>query len=687
MLEKNLKWRIGGTLGAAFFFVSVAAHGDSAPVRVGFDDAVRRAMTRNPTAEVALQEVRRAEALVVQARSGWLPTLTANATYTRLDADRVLADRVIQGANSLSANLQLTVPIIAPKAWVLHARAKDNVDLNKLSAVDTQRQVAVATGKAFLTVVGQHRVLETAERARDTAKAHEEFAKTRLSGGVGNNADATPTELAARSQVQIWHNTANVFQDLDIGTNNLISHAGATDNAFHGWELQLANAVAASRFTQAQVYLVKCGQGGSRIVEWSVGHGSGYWSTALSRIQAAKTAMSAAGKAPVPIVFFSLGINDAIGNSTYGTVAPPTSDWPAWRTDVEGLISRLRTELGATTPVLMTKFEAPLTVRANVNTQLDAIDAADAYAVAVSSSGAPSQGDGNHWTYAGYKLMTERMIDGGLALLGNAAATAPGVTPASGTYAGAQTVTITAPSALRTLYTDDGSDPLIGTVYSAPFSETPPKTVKAVAIETGKPSSTQVQRDYAASGGGGTTWNPSAAGTYISLLTSNTVASSTTTSTFTSVRGTSGKSSGKYYFEVVADTAPDSNDVIVGIQTAETAGGSGMDNFNPTSTYVHRYDGGFASGIFTSLGYGGYGSLTAGDVIQVAVDATAGKVWIGRNNTFWTGDPAAGTGGAATWTPGPVIYPAVAIYNTAARLRLVPSSTTYTPPSGFTVWG
>lgn len=507
------------------------------------------------------------------------------------------------------------------------------------------------------------------------------------SGGVGNNADATPTELAARSQVQIWHNTANVFQDLDIGTNNLISHAGATDNAYHGWELQLANAVAASRFTQAQVYLVKCGQGGSRIVEWSVGHGSGYWSTALSRIQAAKTAMVSAGKTPVPIVFFSLGINDAIGNSTYGTVAPPTSDWPAWRTDVEGLISRLRTELGATTPVLMTKFEAPLTVRANVNTQLDAIDAADAYAVAVSSSGAPSQGDGNHWTYAGYKLMTERMIDGGLALLGNAVATAPGVTPASGTYAGAQTVTITAPSALRTLYTDDGSDPLIGTVYSAPFSETPPKTVKAVAIETGKPSSTQVQRDYAASGGGGTTWNPSAAGTYISLLTSNTVASSTTTSTFTSVRGTSGKSSGKYYFEVVADTAPDSNDVIVGIQTAETAGGSGMDNFNPTSTYVHRYDGGFVSGIFTSLGYGGYGSLTAGDVIQVAVDATAGKVWIGRNNTFWTGDPAAGTGGAATWTPGPVIYPAVAIYNTAARLRLVPSSTTYTPPSGFTVWG
>lgn len=190
MLEKNLKWRIGGTLGAAFFFVSVAAHGDSAPVRVGFDDAVRRAMTRNPTAEVALQEVRRAEALVVQARSGWLPTLTANATYTRLDADRVLADRVIQGANSLSANLQLTVPIIAPKAWVLHARAKDNVDLNKLSAADTQRQVAVATGKAFLTVVGQHRVLETAERARDTAKAHEEFAKTRLSGGVGNKLDA-----------------------------------------------------------------------------------------------------------------------------------------------------------------------------------------------------------------------------------------------------------------------------------------------------------------------------------------------------------------------------------------------------------------------------------------------------------------------------------------------------------------
>lgn len=190
MLEKQLHHGLGWTIGSAFVFLSVSARGDSAPARVGFDDAVRRAMTRNPTAEVALLEVRRAEALVVQARSGWLPTLSANATYTRLDNDRVLADRVIQSANSLNANLQLTVPILAPRAWVLHARAKDGVDLNKLSSVDTQRQVAVATGKAFLTVVGQHRVLETAERARDTAKAHEDFAKTRLAGGVGNKLDA-----------------------------------------------------------------------------------------------------------------------------------------------------------------------------------------------------------------------------------------------------------------------------------------------------------------------------------------------------------------------------------------------------------------------------------------------------------------------------------------------------------------
>ncbi len=171
------------------------AHADEPPprravVKIGFEDAVRRALTRNPQAELAIEEVRRSEALVQQARSGWLPTLNANGTYTRLDSDRELAGRVLQGANSFNANLLLTVPLLAPRAWVATTRAKEATALAKLSVADTRRQVALAVGRAYLTVLAQQHVLATSVHARDTARAHEEFAKSRLAGGVGNRLDA-----------------------------------------------------------------------------------------------------------------------------------------------------------------------------------------------------------------------------------------------------------------------------------------------------------------------------------------------------------------------------------------------------------------------------------------------------------------------------------------------------------------
>jgi outer membrane protein TolC len=171
---------------------------------ITFEEAIKRATAHNPTAELATEEVRRSEALVQQARSTWYPTLTGNATYTRLDADRTLQGRVIQGANSLNANLVLLVPIVSPQAWSQSARVKEGLEVAKLTAEDTKKQVAIATGRAYLTVVAQHRVLDSAQRARDTAKAHEDFAKARLAGGVGNRLDSVrASQERATSDAQL----------------------------------------------------------------------------------------------------------------------------------------------------------------------------------------------------------------------------------------------------------------------------------------------------------------------------------------------------------------------------------------------------------------------------------------------------------------------------------------------------
>src|SRR4051812_37583688 len=55
--------------------------------RITFADAVKRALAHNPTARVADEEIRRAHALMEQARAASLPTIVGNGTYTRLDHD------------------------------------------------------------------------------------------------------------------------------------------------------------------------------------------------------------------------------------------------------------------------------------------------------------------------------------------------------------------------------------------------------------------------------------------------------------------------------------------------------------------------------------------------------------------------------------------------------------------------
>jgi outer membrane protein TolC len=170
-----------------------------------FDAAVTRAIGRNPSAEVAIAEVARARAIVEEVRAASLPTLSANAVYTRLEHDRSLMGVVTQPADQVNANLLLTVPIIAPSRWVQVGHAKDNVAVARMSAEDVRRQLALSTGRVYLGIIAQHHVVEVSIRARDTARAHYQFAHQRFAGGYGTRVDevrAAQEVAADESQLQ-----------------------------------------------------------------------------------------------------------------------------------------------------------------------------------------------------------------------------------------------------------------------------------------------------------------------------------------------------------------------------------------------------------------------------------------------------------------------------------------------------
>ena len=159
------------------------------PERVGLSQAVERALARNPTVAIATGEIARAEALVHQARAGWLPSLNGNLAYQHLDHARTLGNVVELAQDELGGNLTLTVPLVQAPAWTNTRHAQDNRRIAEASAVDVRRQIAQATARAYLTVVAQHRLVVAAETARANAKDHYDYAHARFAGGVGRSID------------------------------------------------------------------------------------------------------------------------------------------------------------------------------------------------------------------------------------------------------------------------------------------------------------------------------------------------------------------------------------------------------------------------------------------------------------------------------------------------------------------
>jgi outer membrane protein len=159
--------------------------------RVTFEQAVQRALAKNPTILEAAEEIRRYHALMEEVRSASLPVLSAAGSYTRLDSNRLEGGQVAVPVGLLNLNLQLSAPLIYPRGWVQWGQANDQVDVARANAADIRRTLAVAAARGYLAIITQKRLVETARIARDSAKAHYEFTRAQRVGGIGNMLDET----------------------------------------------------------------------------------------------------------------------------------------------------------------------------------------------------------------------------------------------------------------------------------------------------------------------------------------------------------------------------------------------------------------------------------------------------------------------------------------------------------------
>jgi hypothetical protein len=226
------------------------------------------------------------------------------------------------------------------------------------------------------------------------------------SGGQALNSELSGADLLAFPSTQILNNTSLMFENLQIGVNNLIGHDGIPANLTHGWERGLARRVKQGSFKSAPVYLVKTGQGGSIISQWV--SGEAYYNTFLSRLNAAKSFFQNGGIPYRPVLWYTQSINDA-GSQT---------DVETWKTATIAHFAKIRLEL----PNVPIFFGDDAIGTVNYSTWTAAIKAvvavtSNCYFIDTTTNN-NNYRDVYHWNAAGMLTSANRLVDRTIQVLG-----------------------------------------------------------------------------------------------------------------------------------------------------------------------------------------------------------------------------------------------------------------------------
>jgi outer membrane protein TolC len=165
--------------------------------RITFDEAIRRAIEKNPSSAIAVAGILRADALLTEARSTTRLQVTGNVTTTTLNRGVEFNGSTVTPQNQVAGSLDVRMPLYAPVRWARTAQAGDNQRVAEANRDEVRRQTALATADAYLAVIARRRVIEANVRARDTAKAHFEFARQLQEGGTGSRLN----QLRAQQEV------------------------------------------------------------------------------------------------------------------------------------------------------------------------------------------------------------------------------------------------------------------------------------------------------------------------------------------------------------------------------------------------------------------------------------------------------------------------------------------------------
>lgn len=204
---------------------------NSAPVlKLTFREAVERALQRNPTIAQATADILRADALLRQARSVLFPAINGQMSNTVATPVIEFNGSPINPRNSFVATAPATFTLSASD-WARRNQAQDQTVVAARALEDARRQIAVSAAQAYLVIFNQRRLVETAERSRDTAKEHFDLANLQLEAGAGSRLNMLRAQQAFSADDVTVHNAQFAVYQAQEALGVLLAADGAVDAA------------------------------------------------------------------------------------------------------------------------------------------------------------------------------------------------------------------------------------------------------------------------------------------------------------------------------------------------------------------------------------------------------------------------------------------------------------------------
>jgi len=154
--------------------------------QLSFEEAVARAVERNPSVGEASQAILQAKSLLDRTRTVFYPLVYGDVGTAILDDARGFNGSIVTPQTQTRFSATVSYALLDAVRWANRSQARDRVRSSQIAADQTRQQVAVAAAFAYLAVIAAERQLGITERNLETARALEEYARARLEAGQGS---------------------------------------------------------------------------------------------------------------------------------------------------------------------------------------------------------------------------------------------------------------------------------------------------------------------------------------------------------------------------------------------------------------------------------------------------------------------------------------------------------------------